>query len=111
MSDLSWHQTRGVTVTIITLLLANIISSVWWAATITSDVDKLKNKPNLVERVIRLEAVQDQNTRYLSRLSIVLDRLESTVRKIDKEQVRRSELLDRTAKHLIRERYEPAKTR
>ena len=92
--DIEWHQTKGISITIILLLLTNIVSTVWWAASLTNDVDSIKARPKLTERVIRLEAVTEANSKYLNRLSRVLDKLETTVSRIDREQVKRAVMLD-----------------
>ena len=90
-----WHQTKGLSVTIIVLLITNIISTVWWAATLTNDVESIKGKPNLVERVIRLEAVTEAHTEYLDRLSEVLNKVDSNMTRIDRDQARTAVILDR----------------
>lgn len=89
-----WHLEKKVTLGIIFLLVANITSSVWWAATLTNDVQAIKQRPNLEERVIRLEAVTDEHSRVLQRVSIVMDRLDGTLNKIASEQARRGAVLD-----------------
>ena len=92
--DVEWHQTKGISVSIILLLLVNITSTVWWAASLTNDVETIKAKPELIERVIRLEATVDVHNRYLSRLPNILDKVEATVNRIDKEQIKRAVMLD-----------------
>ena len=100
MSDLSWHQTKSITITIITLLITNIVSSVWWAASITTDVDALKTRPDLLERVIRVETIAEQNTRYYNRLSLILDKVNANMDRIDREQVLRASTIKRVERHL-----------
>ncbi len=85
-----WHQTKGLSITIIVLLLTNIVSTVWWAATLTKDVDIIKSSPPLVERVIRLETIADIQYRYLNRLNATLDKVNANMERIDREQARRS---------------------
>ena len=89
-----WHNTKGLAITIIVLLITNIISSVWWAATLTNDVNSLKEAPKLTERVIRLEAVTEANTKYMNRLNRTLDIVNSNMIRMDKEQTKRAVMLD-----------------
>jgi len=89
-----WHQTKNVSITIIVLLLTNIVSTVWWAATLTGDVDRIMKKPELVERVIRLEAITEAHNLYLSRLSHTLDKVDANMDRIDKEQARRASIVN-----------------
>ncbi len=88
-----WHQTKGLSITIIVLLVTNIISTVWWAATLTNDVDTIKQMPPLVERVIRLEAVTEVHNRYLNSLNSTLDRVNANMSRIDREQARRTSII------------------
>jgi len=93
-----WHKTKGISITVIILLVINIISTVWWAATLTSDVSQLKELaseysitvPKITERVIRLEAVTAEYQNVLSRLVSILDKLEQNVYRIDREQAKRT---------------------
>lgn len=100
MSDLQhtpiaeWHLEKKVTLGIIFLLVANITSSVWWAATLTNDVQELKERPNLTERVIRLEAVSEEHGRILQRVSVVIDKLDATLDKVAAEQSRSRVVLE-----------------
>ena len=97
--DIDWHQTKGLSLSIIALLLVNIVSTVWWAATLTNDVEQLKNNanirviPKLTERVIRLEAIKDETNRILGKLVTSIDKLDSTVDRIDREQAKREPLV------------------
>lgn len=84
-----WHQTKGLSISIIALLVGNIVTTVWWAATLTGDVKKINERPDLTERVIKLEAKQEANQQYLNRLASILDKVSDTVTRIDKEQARR----------------------
>jgi len=98
-TDLSkevWHKTKGISITVIVLLLINIVSTVWWAATLTSDVSQLKYTkeqysiviPEITARVIRLEAVAAEYNNVLTRIVGILDKLEDKVNIIDKENYR-----------------------
>jgi len=117
-----WHQTKGLSLSIIILLIINIVSTVWWAATLTSDVAQIKfdnkNLPSLrlrvakmegkVEgydkvltidlpllrlRVAKMEGKLEAYDKVLNRLIIVLDRLDTTVDRIDREQSKRGPLV------------------
>jgi len=93
-----WHKTKGISITVIVLLTLNIISTVWWAATLTGDVSKLKDTskeysivvPELTERVIRMEAVTYEYQKVLNRLVSIIDKIEQNVYRIDREQAKRS---------------------
>lgn len=101
---IDWHQTKGLSVTIIVLLLTNIISTVWWAATLTNDVDRIKDRPDLNERVIRLEAIQEANGQYLVRMATALSNMTETIKRIDREQARRASIVRSAEKHLEQQR-------
>lgn len=90
-----WHLDKKVSISVIGLLIVNICSSIWWAATLTSEVDELKRRPELSERVIRLEATVDEHSRVLNKLTAVLDKLDVTIDKIATEQAKRSSRIDR----------------
>lgn len=93
-----WHKTKGISITVILLLVINIVSTVWWAATLTSDVQGLKNRgeqysiviPELTERIIVLEAVTSEYQNVLTRLVAILDKVEDNINKIDREQAKRT---------------------
>ena len=93
-----WHKTKGISITVIILLVINIVSTVWWAATLTSDVTQLKDIakeysitiPKITERVIRLEAVTAEYQNVLTRLVSILDKLERNVDQIGLEQAKRT---------------------
>lgn len=85
-----WHLDKRVPLTIIGLLVANIFATGWGAATLTADVQTLKARPYLAERVIRLEAITEEHSRYLTRLSLVMDRVSATMDVVAKEQARRA---------------------
>ena len=95
-----WHQTRGLAISIILLLITNIISSIWWAASLTKDVEQLRSLPDLSERVIRLEAVSEAQTLYLTRLGSTLDKINTNMDRIDREQARRTSIVKRAGEHL-----------
>lgn len=90
---IDWHQTKGLSLSIIGLLLVNIVSTVWWAATLTNDVTRIKEEPDLVERVIKLEAVTKEYKDVLTRFITVIDKLDNTVDRIDREQAKRGPLV------------------
>ncbi len=101
-TNVDWHQTKGLSLTIITLLLANIISTVWWAATLTKDVDTIKGKTPLLERVIRLETITEIQYKYLNRLNATLDKVNTNMDRIDREQSRRSTTVKKAEKYFNR---------
>lgn len=86
-----WHKTKGISISIIALLLINIISTVWWAATLTSDVSQLKERPNLTERVIRLETLTEVYQSGFNRTIALIDKLEQKVSRIDRELAKRTD--------------------
>lgn len=83
---IDWHQTKGLSLSIIMLLIVNIVSTVWWAATLTNDVTQIKARPDLTERVIKLEAITEERKSILNKLATTLDRMDSTINRIDKDQ-------------------------
>jgi len=98
VGDIHWHQTKSLSLSIIGLLLVNIVSTVWWAATLTSDVAQFKQRPDLLERVIKLETLTAEYNGGLGRLIDLIDKLERKIDKqsgkvyrIDREQSRRKD--------------------
>lgn len=75
---------------VIVLLILNISATSWQAATLVNDVNNLKSRPDMTERVIRLEAVTDEHKRVLTDLSMVLTRIDGTIDRIAAEQNRRT---------------------
>ena len=98
---IDWHQTKGLSLSIIMLLIVNIVSTVWWAATLTNDVNQGKDNdnrvslivPKLTERIIRLEAVTSEYQRILTRVVATLDKMDNTVNRIDREQAKRGPIV------------------
>jgi len=88
-----WHQTKGLSLSIIGLLLVNIVSTVWWAATLTNDVTQIKEAPDLLERVIKMEGKLEAYDTVLTRLLSVIDKLDNTVDRIDREQAKRGPIV------------------
>lgn len=99
--EIDWHQTKGLSLSIIILLVINIVSTVWWAATLTNDVNQAKDNdskvsllvPKLTERIIRLEAVTSEYQRILTRVVATLDKMDNTVDRIDREQAKRGPIV------------------
>ena len=91
--NVSWHNTKGLSISIILLLLINVVSTVWWAATLTSDVQEVSEEARLIsfnrERIIRIEAKQELYDSVLSRLNNTIDKVITTVDRIDREQATR----------------------
>ena len=90
-----WHLNKGVTVSVVALLVVNIASSIFWAATLTADVDTLKQRPNLTERVVKLESLTGEHGRLLSRIDLTLDKLDTTLDRVATEQIRRASIIER----------------
>ena len=86
VDTIDWHQTKGLSLSIIILLVVNIVSTVWWAATLTNDVTQIKARPDLTERVIKLEAVSDEYKTILGRINYTLNNMNSTISRIDRSQ-------------------------
>ena len=100
-----WHQDKRISIATIFLLLVNLGSTIWWAADLTHDVDSIMNRPDLTERVIRIEATVEAHNRYLGRLSTVLDKMETTVARIDREQAMRGSIVKDARKHIQEPHY------
>lgn len=84
---IDWHQTKSVSITIIILLLTNIVTTVWWAATLTRDVDTLKGRPNLEERVILLEASSLEKSKWIAKIDSTLDQTTRALESLAREQI------------------------
>jgi len=93
-----WHLNRGVSLTIILLLLGNIATSIWWASSINSDITSLRPLPAEIsvmkERLVKLETTVDTHNRYFNKLNTTLDNFNTTIDRIDREQARRRSLID-----------------
>ena len=90
---MDWHLNKNVSISIIVLLCINIGSTIWWASALNTDVQTLKNRPDLTERVIRLEARSDEHGRLLQKIDMTLDKLNTTINVIAKEQAKRTPLV------------------
>jgi uncharacterized iron-regulated membrane protein len=95
VDNIDWHQTKGLSLSIIILLIVNIVSTVWWAATLTNDVTQIKERPDLTERVIKLEAVTEEYQKVLGRVVTIIDNVERRLNRVDKEQARRLSIIQR----------------
>lgn len=93
-----WHTSKNYFLSIIFLLVTNIGSTIWWAGGINSDVEQLKARPDLTERVIQLETTVTVHNKYFNRLDITLTSLDKTMSRIDREQARRKSIVDRVEK-------------
>lgn len=100
-----WHQTKAAAISIIGLLLVQIGTSIWWASGIDADVRTLKERPELTERVIKLEALTSEHGRMLNRFNDTLDKLDSTMEKFGTEQSRRLSTIQRVEEHLKKEKH------
>ena len=99
-----WHLSKSLTITVISVLLANTIGSVWWAASLTKQVEINAERPILLERVIRLEAVTDEYRHILTRFINVMDKMDNTVTRIDREQARRLSIIKNAEQYFGRPR-------
>lgn len=88
-----WHLDKNVSLSVIVLLIINLATTAWWAATLTGDVDSLKARPDLTERVIRLEAVNEEQRRVMNHVADVLGRLDTTIDRISESQLRLNEAI------------------
>jgi len=106
--DKDWHQTKGIALTIIILLITNIGASIWWAASLTSDVgvikDQVKEQPEIVERIIKLETITELMQGTFGRYIEALHDIEQTVARIDREQARRKSIIDAVEKQFENKR-------
>ncbi len=96
--NVDWHLNKGVSLSIIILLVVNIATSAWYLSAMVSDIEVLKSKPDLSERVVRLEARADEQGRILSRLDSTLDKLDNTLNTVAKEQARRTSIINSITK-------------
>lgn len=94
-----FKQVKRYSVSSLGISAAQLAAIIWWASGINSDVTVLKNA-NLVERVIKMEAVMEEHNRFLTKLNSTLDDLNKTIDYVAKEQVRRSSTIDRVEEHL-----------
>jgi len=89
-----WHLQKNFAMSIIFLLITQTASGIWWAASITSEVDNLKSG-DIVERVIKLESRLDEQGRILIRLDTTLNKLDATIAKVNDTVTRRESTIDR----------------
>jgi len=58
-NDARWHLDKRVPIALILTIFIQTVGIVWWAATVTSRVDRLEEKANIAQelnnRVIRME--------------------------------------------------------
>ena len=78
-THVDWHLSKSVSMSVILLLLGNISTSLWWASGLNSDVNNLKSRPDLTERVIKLEAKVGEYGRVLNKFEKTLDKFDNTL--------------------------------
>lgn len=98
-----WHLDKKVSLAMVGGLIVNLMVStygvVWNQAKQDSRIQQLELRPDLTERVIRLEIlVAGQNT-ILTKMEGTLSRLDNTISRIDREQARRKSIIDNAEKH------------
>jgi len=84
-----WHLDKKVSLSIICLLIINIATTAWYLSAAYADIQSLKAKPDLLPRVIKLESRVDEYGRILSRIDTTLDRINTTLYEVSKEQAKR----------------------
>ena len=93
MTTESWHLNKHISLSVIILLIINIGTGAWFMSGLSSDVNLLKSKPDLTERVIKLEALTSEHGRILSRMESTLDKLDATLDAVATEQAKRTPLV------------------
>lgn len=88
-----WHLNKSVSLSVIILLLSNISISVWFASGLNNDVETLKLKPDLLTRVIILEEKTSEHGRIIAKMDATLDKFNTTLDRIDREQAKRTNLV------------------
>lgn len=98
-----WHLNRSVSMTIIILLLGNIATSIWWASSINSDITALRDTPAIIsvmkERLVKLETTVETHNKYFNKLNDTLEKFNTTIDRIDREQSRRTSIIKRVENH------------
>lgn len=97
---LDWHLTKSVSVSMLIGILANIIIVVALFVRMQADVDTIKERPDLTERVIKLEALTSEYGRILTRLDTTIDNVNSTLERVAVEQAKRSNVIEQAKDHL-----------
>ncbi len=100
--NMDWHLNKSVAISIIFLLLTNIGSTIWFLSSINSDVDALKARPDLLERVIKLEGRSNEYGRILTRIDNTLDTFNTTLSKVSNELARRTPFADAVEKQIYK---------
>ncbi len=93
--DIAWHNNKNYFLSIIFLIIGNIGATIWWASSMNSDVEVLKAKPDLLERVIKLETTVSLHNKYFDKLHATLNEVNGSVSRIDKELARRRTVFER----------------
>ena len=88
-----WHLDKKVSMGIIASMIIQASVLAWSAGKLYSDVEILKARPDLTERVIRVEAKTDEHGRILQKLDDTLDRINITLGEVAKEQAKRTALV------------------
>jgi len=88
-----WHLNKKVSVSIIILLLGQIFMFGWFMSGLSNDVETLKRRPDLTERVIKLEALSGEQGRIIQRMDETLNKFDTTLTRIDKEQAKRGPIV------------------
>jgi len=101
-ADPVWHNNKNYFLSIIFLIISNIGATIWWASSINSDVEILKSKPDLLERVIRLETSVELHNKYFDKFTISLDNLNSSIIRVDKELERRKTTFEQAVRDQLR---------
>ncbi len=97
---LDWHLNKSISMSVIILLIANLSISVWWLSGLNKDIEVLKAKPDLLERVIRLEARSNEQGRIIKKMDQTLDNINTTILQVSNELSRRKPFADAVEKKL-----------
>ena len=92
-----WHQAKITTVAILLGLTIQFGAFIWQGATMVAELKAVKvavqQVPALTERVIRLEIMASEQGKINRDLRKVIEKLDNTVDRIDKEQAKRTPLV------------------
>ncbi len=100
--NMDWHLTKALSISIITLLITNIGATIWFLSSMNSDVAALKARPDLLERVIKLEGRSDEYGRIITKIDNTLDKFNVTLSNVSNELARRTPFADAVEKGLYK---------
>jgi len=103
---MSWHLNQKFSVGVLILVLSNIFTTIWWAAKLDTTVINLGDIPNRMtaveEAIIVLRTENNLKNGILGEVKQTLITLDNTISRIDREQARRTPMVDRVEKDMVR---------